>query len=105
MSIVINQCQNCGVFTAKTQVQDVSLQNLRGISIAPNPASNNVMLTVNGNKKLLTVDLLNASGQELKRLTMNGETLQVNLPKLASGMYYLKISGEGFSETRKLVIQ
>lgn len=90
---------------AKTQVQDASAQNLHAISIAPNPASNKVTLTINGNKKLLTVDLLNAGGQQLKRLTMNGETLQVNLPKLASGMYYIKISGEGFSETKKLVIQ
>jgi membrane-bound inhibitor of C-type lysozyme len=78
---------------------------LKTISIAPNPATNKVTLTINGNKKLLTVDLLNASGQELKRFTMNGETLQLNLPKLASGMYYLKLSSEGFSETRKLVIQ
>ena len=36
---------------------------------------------------------------------MNGEVLQINLPKLASGMYYLRISGEGFTETKKLVIQ
>jgi hypothetical protein len=92
-------------FAKATQVQDASAQNLKTISIAPNPATNKVTLTINGNKKLLAVDLLNASGQELKRFTMNGETLQVNLPKLASGMYYLKISSEGFSETRKLVIQ
>ncbi len=92
-------------FAKTAPVQDAAVQNMRTISIAPNPARDNVTLTVSGNKKLLTVDLLNAGGRQLKRFTMNGETLQANLPKLASGMYYLKISGEGFSETKKLVIQ
>jgi hypothetical protein len=36
---------------------------------------------------------------------MHGESLQINLPKLAAGMYYIKVSGEGFSETKKLIIQ
>ncbi len=95
-----------GLLVAKaTEVQDASVQNLRTISIAPNPATNKVTLTINGNKKPLTIDLLNAAGQQLKRVSMNNEVLQINLPKLASGMYYLKISGEGFSQTKKLVIQ
>jgi extracellular elastinolytic metalloproteinase len=95
-----------GLLVAKAaQVEDASVKNTRLITLAPNPATNKVTLTINGNKKSLNVDLLNASGQQLKRLNMSGETLQIDLPKLASGMYYLKISGEGFAETKKLVIQ
>ena len=76
-----------------------------GISVSPNPATNNVTLTVGGNKKQLSVDLIGTNGQQLQRYTMSGELLKINLPKLASGVYYLKITGEGVAETRKLVIQ
>lgn len=95
-----------GLFAKTTQVEDATAKTGTGIiTIAPNPATNNVTLTVSGNKKLLSIDLLNATGQQIKTFSMNGERLQMNLPKLASGMYYLKISGEGVSETRKLIIQ
>jgi hypothetical protein len=87
------------------QTQEAVAKNAGTISIAPNPATNNVTLTFSGNKKQLSVDLLTATGQQLNRYYMSGETLQINLPALASGMYYLKISGDGVSETRKLIIQ
>jgi len=90
---------------ATPKVSEATAKSLAGISISPNPASNNVTLTVGGNKKQLSVDLVGTNGQQLRRFTMSGETLRINLPKLASGVYYLKISGEGVSETRKLVIQ
>lgn len=94
-----------GLLQKTTNVEAVTIKSLNTISIAPNPASNKVTLTISGNKKSLNVDLLDAAGQQLKRFTMNSETLQMNLPKLAAGMYYIKISGQGISETRKLVIQ
>jgi len=94
-----------GFLAKSSQVEDVTAKNATGISVSPNPATKDVTLTVNGNKKSLTVDLMNAAGQQLKRFTMTGESLHMNLPKLSSGMYYLKISGEGFNETKKLMIQ
>lgn len=80
-------------------------KTLAGIAVSPNPATSNVTVTVGGNKQKLTVDLVSPNGQQLKRVEMNGETLNINLPKLASGIYYLKIAGEGVAETKKLVIQ
>ncbi|MEP6465654.1 MAG: M36 family metallopeptidase [Parafilimonas sp.] len=95
-----------GLFAETSQVQDATAKTATGIiTIAPNPASTNVTLTVSGNKKALSVALVNASGQQIKTFSMNGERLDMSLPKLASGMYYVRISGEGFTETRKLVIQ
>jgi hypothetical protein len=87
------------------QPQQAVAENTGIISIAPNPATNNVILTFSGNKKQLSVDLLSAKGEQLNRYSMTGERLQINLPALASGMYYLWISGDGVSETRKLIIQ
>jgi extracellular elastinolytic metalloproteinase len=87
------------------QAQAAVAKTTGTISIAPNPATNNVTLTFSGNKKQLSVDLMTTTGQQLSRYYLTGERLQINLPKLASGMYYLKITGDGVSETRKLVIQ
>jgi extracellular elastinolytic metalloproteinase len=88
-----------------SQAENVTVKNTGVISVSPNPATNNVTLTISGNKKSLNVDLVNASGQQIKRFNMIGESLQINLPKLSSGMYYLKISGDGVNETRKLIVQ
>ncbi len=94
-----------GLLKKSSNVEAVSVSESKIISLAPNPASNKVTLTINGNKKHLNVDLLNESGQQLKHFTMNGESLQMNLPKLAAGMYYIKVNGEGVSESKKLIIQ
>ncbi|HEX5151445.1 MAG TPA: M36 family metallopeptidase [Parafilimonas sp.] len=85
--------------------QDAVAGNKGLVTVAPNPANRKVTLTISGNKKLLTVDLVNTTGQQLKRFNMRGEMLNINLPKLASGMYYLRITGEGFAATRQLIIQ
>jgi hypothetical protein len=95
-----------GLLQSKSAVAEAATQkSIRGITLSPNPASSYVTLTVGGNKKALTVDLINENGKQIKRYNMTGESLQVNLPKLASGMYYFKITGEGVSATKKLVIQ
>lgn len=93
-------------FAKAVQAEEATAAMASGlISLAPNPASQNVTLTIKGNKLPLKVDLLNAGGQQLQSFSMRGESLNINLPKLSSGMYYIKISGENFSQTRKLVIQ
>lgn len=94
-----------GLLANAVHAEDAIAKNNKLITIAPNPASNKVTLTISGNKRSLNVELINASGQQIKTFSMNGERLDINLPKLASGMYYLKIAGEGFAETRKLIIQ
>ena len=95
-----------GLFANASTVEAATAKTSTGvINLAPNPTTGNVALTISGNKKALIVELVNASGQQLKSFNMTGERLQMNLPKVAPGMYYVRISGDGVSETRKLVIQ
>jgi len=88
--------------TAYSQVRSVSFNT---VTIAPNPAKDKVNITVTGNTKLLKVTLTNATGQQLESYNMNSEMLQAVLPHVAAGLYYIRITGDGISETRKLVIQ
>lgn len=93
-------------FAKAVQAEEATAAIASGlISLSPNPASQNVTLTIKGNKLPLKVDLINAGGQQLQSFSMRGESLNINLPKLSSGMYYIKITGENFSQTRKLIIQ
>ena len=89
----------------KTVYSDVRGVNFNSIAITPNPAKDKVNITVGGNTKLLKVIITNATGQHIISYDMSGESLQARLPHVAPGMYYIKITGDGFSETRKLVIQ
>ena len=93
------------LFAKTTQPESATATQLAGlIKLSPNPANEKVTLTIKGNRQLLKVDIINENGQQLRSLNMQGEMLQIDLPKLASGMYYLKITGRDFSETRKLLI-
>jgi extracellular elastinolytic metalloproteinase len=91
--------------TGKTIYSEVRALNFNSIGISPNPATDKVTITVGGNTKQLKVSLMNATGKQLMTYSMNGEYLHAALPHIAAGLYYIKITGDGFSETRKLVIQ
>ena len=75
------------------------------IKISPNPAKEKISITVPGNTKELKVSIINAQGRQVKTFTMNGQYVQLQLPALASGVYYVRITGDGVSSNHKLVIE
>jgi len=88
-----------------TVYSDVRTLSFNSVIVTPNPAKEKVVLTVAGNSKQLTVDLVSATGRKITSYKMNTESMQLTLPRIASGVYYLKISGDQISETQKLVIE
>ncbi len=75
------------------------------IKISPNPAKEKISITVPGNTKELRISIVNAQGRQVKTFTMNGQYMQLQLPALASGVYYVRITGDGVSSNQKLVIE
>ena len=76
------------------------------ISISPNPSKGGkVMLKIAGNQGNVKVTLLNTAGQILNIFDVSQERNDILLPTLASGIYYLKITGEHISSLKKLVIK
>ena len=75
------------------------------VNIAPNPAKDNITISVSGNNKPLKVSIVSATGKQLITYNMSGEILNAKLPLLAKGLYYVQIKGEGISDTQKLIIQ
>lgn len=88
-----------------TIYSEVRTLNFYSISVTPNPAKDKVNITVAGNGKPLTIDLVNTVGHKIATYKMNVESMQINLPRIAPGVYYLKISGEQMSEAQKLIIE
>jgi hypothetical protein len=89
----------------RTSVQEAIKANDAKISISPNPAKDKISLVVNGNTKALKVSISDATGKQITRADMKGSYLQLNLPKVTPGIYYVTIKGETVNHTEKILIQ
>ncbi|NNV56396.1 M36 family metallopeptidase [Limnovirga soli] len=79
--------------------------NFTGVHITPNPAKDNITITIGDNVKALKVTLVTAAGKQIASYNMNSSVLNIKLPAIAPGMYFVKITGDGFTSTNKLIIQ
>lgn len=79
--------------------------NIEGLSIYPNPVNNGKQFIYITSKKSLTkeVKIFNALGKQILSHVLVGKEL--NISKLSTGVYILKITENKISETRKLVIK
>lgn len=78
---------------------------LTKISISPNPAKDKILLTIKGKLENTKVLLLNTAGQVLSTHMIKNEKTNINLPGLASGVYYLKVINKDEVTVEKLFIQ
>ena len=75
------------------------------VSVSPNPAKDVVNINVAGNTKSLQVVLYTNGGQVVSAHTMTGASKTIRVSGLASGTYYISITGEGINQKEKIVIQ
>ena len=71
---------------------------LHGISIYPNPVANT--LSVNGIQEPVTVEIINASGQKVKREIIGSE---IDMSNLATGFYLIRIINSSDSKLFKVM--
>lgn len=79
---------------------------IEGLSVYPNPASNNAstIFILSKNKVAMKkVAVYNVLGKQIKTAVFTRKELDIS--SLNSGVYILKITEGAVSETRKLVIQ
>jgi len=75
------------VFTGSTGIDDVEMQPV-DINVYPNPTLGEVTIEA---LEMSHVELFDTEGRRLQDYLANGDKLQINLNKLSSGMYYLRI--------------
>ncbi|MCL6293852.1 T9SS type A sorting domain-containing protein [Jejuia spongiicola] len=80
-------------------------QNIEGLSIYPNPVNNGKQFIYITSKKNFTkkIEIFNPLGKQILSTILIGKEL--NIAKLSTGVYILKITENNISETRKLVIK
>lgn len=74
------------------------------LKVYPNPASKYITLETNINDNYC-VEILNPDGKIILREEQRGDTFQLNIESLERGVYILKIYGNNFSQTSKMIKQ
>ncbi|WP_158638433.1 M36 family metallopeptidase [Panacibacter ginsenosidivorans] len=100
----IKQVDKDGKFTY-SPVRSLEFLLNQIINITPNPAHDKIAVTISGNDKALKVSIIDATGKQVKSFNMQGQYLQLSLPGIAPGIYYIRIAGDGINSTHKLIVQ
>lgn len=74
------------------------------ISITPNPAKNNIMVTHNRMYANVTIEEISGKEVFIQALNQNINTEQIDVSNLSNGLYLVKLSNEYSSTILKLVI-
>jgi hypothetical protein len=80
-----------------------SFDNINGLTMYPNPVSGNTLYLTSTANAAMSVQIFDLLGKEVLKATVVNNTL--NVAKLTAGVYVVKITEEGKTATRKLVIQ
>lgn len=91
-------------FKATSNVlSSASLNSISGLTMYPNPLSGNTLFITSTANAEMNVKIYNVLGKEVLSTKVNNTTVDVS--NLASGVYMVKITEEGNTATRKLVIK
>ena len=88
-----------------SDIRSVIFDNLKGIQIFPNPAKDRIQVYIPGNDKAVTLQLIGASGNQIKTYRTAGQNIQLNLPVLSHGIYYLNVISNASASKHKIVIE
>jgi hypothetical protein len=80
-----------------------SFDNINGLTMYPNPLSGNTLYLTSSANAAMSVQIFDLLGKEVLKATVVNNS--VNVAKLTAGVYVVKITEEGKTATRKLVIQ
>jgi endonuclease I len=107
--------KSINISTSTTSVDDISpVAKSISLNIYPNPVNNQATINVASNKNLngsLTMDIFNAKGQKVLHKTYNNlnsnqisENVNFNNEKFSNGIYFVKVSQNGYSANKKILI-
>ncbi len=79
--------------------------SLNNISIAPNPSNGLVTITKNNQTTISKINVFDINGKVLKIIDseLNLESIQIDLSKFSSGVYFVEISNDNDKIVRKIV--
>ncbi len=88
-----------------SEIRPVYFGNDVVVLIAPNPANDKVNIYLPGNTGIASVQLFNVSGQLIKTISTDEESIQIDVSHLSKGTYTIKVNGKNINEVRRLVVE
>ena len=88
---------------AQSDLQNNDSANIEDLTIYPNPVSHGKLYITTKQNLMKEVEIFNVLGKSIFKTTLFSKEL--NVSKLHSGVYLLKITENNISTTRKLVIK
>lgn len=92
-------------FKNNVGISDPAAAGVR-MKLQPNPATNNVQLSISGVSGMVNYSLLDMSGRVISSSRINAESVNnIDLTKLAKGAYFVRITNNTFSKVEKLIVR
>jgi hypothetical protein len=88
---------------ADVNLSSSSFDNINGLTMYPNPLSGNTLYLTSTANAAMSVQIFDLLGKEVMKANVVNNA--VNVAKLTAGVYVVKITEEGKTATRKLVIK
>ncbi|MDI1257077.1 MAG: CotH kinase family protein [Flavobacterium sp.] len=73
------------------------------VKLAPNPTTD--LLQVKTPNAISQIEIVDSNGRIIQTLTPNSNAVDINLSKLASGMYMIKVISQARTSVRKIIVQ
>jgi hypothetical protein len=81
----------------------IDQNSIAGLSVYPNPVTNGNLFVTSSNNAVKSVVIYDVVGKQVASATVTGQP--INVSNLNSGVYIVKVTEEGKTATRKLVIR
>lgn len=88
-----------------TVIVGIELNEPLEMSVYPNPATQYILLSLNGLEEDVQVELLDLAGQCVRRSVIRKGTTELWIERgnLSNGVYLLNLKGDGVQHTRKVI--
>ena len=91
------------VFTGSTSSLAIKQNEISGLDIFPNPVTGNILNIQTAANATKTVNVYDVLGKQVINVTTNNST--INVGNLNVGIYIVKVTEEGKTATRKLIVR
>ncbi len=100
----VNSFSPFAVFDENTTLSVDEVVAHTNINLYPNPATDIINISVQGNSNDMNAEIYNVSGQVVYKAAVQNNS-SINISNLPDGMYYIRLNGETANGTQKFIKQ
>jgi hypothetical protein len=89
------QCYTLNVTTGTASREEFTVKGKQTLSVFPNPASSQVQVVIPGNREKSEIRVFDIYGRMVMQQNSSSENTKLNVSKLSSGVYLVKVTKDG----------